>query len=183
MNIIESGILLVSDPFLKDPNFLRSVILICEHEAEGSLGFVLNKQYTKNLNQLIEGVDGLHFPVFLGGPVQTDALHFLHTKPRLIEGGLNIINGVYWGGNFEQALDLMKSKKITPRDIRFYLGYSGWSIGQLDAEVAEKSWLLHKAERQFIFHHNADTLWKDVVKDMGGEFKQLVNYPIDPQLN
>ncbi|MFY7964230.1 MAG: YqgE/AlgH family protein [Chitinophagaceae bacterium] len=183
MNKIESGVLLVSDPFLKDPNFLRSVILVCEHEAEGSLGFVLNKPYSRNLNQLIDGVDELHYPVFSGGPVQLDSLHFLHTKPRLIEGGLNIVNGIYWGGNFEQALELMKTKQITPRDIRFYIGYSGWSIGQLDAEVEEKSWLIHNAARQFVFHHNADMLWKDVVKDMGGDYKQLVNYPIDPQLN
>lgn len=107
----------------------------------------------------------------------------MHTKPRLIEGGFAIVDGIYWGGNFNQALELMKSGEITPRDIRFYLGYSGWGQGQLQAEIDEKSWLLHKAERRFVFHHNASAVWKDVVQDMGGEYKQLVNYPIDPQLN
>jgi len=183
MNKIEPGFLLVSDPFLKDPNFLRSVILICEYDEKGSLGFVLNKQFPKNLNQLIPDIDHLHYPVFQGGPVGLDSLHFLHSKPLLIEGGLNIIDDIYWGGNFEQTLDLMQSKKITPRDIRFFIGYSGWDEGQLDAEIDEKSWLLHLAEKQFVFHHNANMLWKDVVKDMGGDYKQLVNYPIDPQLN
>ena len=94
-----------------------------------------------------------------------------------------MVDDIYWGGNFGQVLELIKTKEITPRDIRFYIGYSGWDEGQLDAEVEEKSWLLHKAEKQFVFHHNADMVWKDVVKDMGGEYKQLVNYPIDPQLN
>lgn len=183
MNIIESGTLLISDPFLKDPNFVRSVILICEHENDGSFGFVLNRQYEKNLNQLMTDIDNVHFPVFNGGPVGTDSLHFLHIKPQLIEGGFEVVDGIYWGGNFNQALELMKSGEITPRDIRFYLGYSGWGEGQLQAEIDEKSWLLHKAERRFVFHHNANAVWKDVVQDMGGEYKQLVNYPIDPQLN
>jgi putative transcriptional regulator len=183
MNKIEPGFLLVSDPFLKDPNFLRSVILICEYDEKGSLGFVLNKQFPKNLNQLIPDISHLHYPVFQGGPVGLDSLHFLHTQPLLIEGGLNIIDNIYWGGNFEQALELMQSKKITPRDIRFFIGYSGWDEGQLDAEIDEKSWLLHLAEKQFVFHHNANMLWKNVVNDMGGDYKQLVNYHIDPQLN
>ena len=183
MNKIEAGALLISDPFLKDPNFVRSVILICEYNADGSFGFVLNNQYEKNLNELMIDIDNLHYPVFQGGPVQLDTLHFLHTKPNLIEGGVNIIDDIYWGGNFGQVLELMKTKQITPRDIRFYIGYSGWDEGQLEAEIEEKSWLLHKAEKQFVFHHNANNVWKDVLNDMGGEYKQLINYPIDPQLN
>jgi putative transcriptional regulator len=183
MNKIETGNFLVSDPFLKDPNFLRSIILICEYNENGCIGFVLNKLHPQNLNELIEDIDNLHYPVFCGGPVQLNTLHFLHTKPNLIEDGEHIGNGVYWGGNFNQAIEMMKTKQITPRDIRFYLGYSGWSAGQLEDEINEKSWLLHQGNKNFIFHHNADMLWKDVVTDMGGKYKQLVNYPIDPQLN
>jgi putative transcriptional regulator len=183
MNQLEAGILLVSDPFLKDPNFLRAVILICDYNEEGSFGFVLNNQYDKNLNELIEDINHIHFPVFCGGPVQMETLHFLHTKPKLIDGGVEIIDGIYWGGNFKQVLHLIQTNQITPRDIRFYIGYSGWEAGQLEAEVEEKSWILHKSEKKFIFHLNTNMLWKDVLKDMGGDYKIMVNFPIDPQLN
>ena len=182
-NKLETGILLVSDPFLKDPNFLRSVILICEYNADGSFGFVLNKHYDKNLNELIPDIGNIHFPVFQGGPVQLDTLHFLHTCPDLIDGGINVTENIYWGGNFEQVVDAIKSKKITPRNIRFYIGYSGWEQGQLDAEIDEKTWILHEAERKFVFHLNVDMLWKDILNDMGGDFKMMVNFPLDPQLN
>jgi putative transcriptional regulator len=183
MNILETGVLLVSDPFLKDPNFLRSVILICEHNHNGAFGFVLNNQYEKNLNELMVDIDHIHFPVYCGGPVQLDTLHFLHTKPSLIEGGIEIIEGVYWGGEFKQVMQLLQTKQLTPRDIRFYVGYSGWEQGQLEAEIAEKSWILHQAEKKFVFHLNAPMLWKDVLKDMGGDYKMMVNFPLDPQMN
>ena len=183
MNTVEAGMLLVSDPFLNDPNFLRSVILVCEHNDDGSFGFVLNKRYTKNLNELIPDVNQIHFPVFCGGPVQLDTLHFLHIRPDLIDGGINIIDNIHWGGNFEQVLELIKTKKITPRDIRFYIGYSGWTEGQLEDEITEKTWILHLAETKFVFHLNVEMLWKDVLKDMGGDYKMMVNFPINPTLN
>jgi len=183
MNILESGMLLVSDPFLKDPNFLRSVILICEYNNNGSLGFVVNKRFDRNLNELVDNLDNIHFPIFQGGPVHLNTLHFLHTKPNLISGGVHIIDNIHWGGNFNIVLELIKTKKITPRDIRFYVGYSGWSEGQLEEEIDEKSWILHKATRPFVFHLNIDNLWKDVLNDMGGEYKLMTNFPIDPQMN
>lgn len=183
MNLIEPGTLLVSDPFLQDPNFLRSVVLICEHDDDGTVGFVINKQHNQNLNELVDKVGDIHFPVFYGGPVETDTLHYLHTKPHLISGGIEIGNNIYWGGNATQVFDLIKTRTLTPRDIRFYLGYSGWGNGQLETEIAEKSWLLHKVNRRYVFNLNADSVWKNVLTDMGGEYKQLVNYPINPQLN
>lgn len=183
MHIIKSGSLLISDPFLKDPNFLRSVVLICDHHTEGTVGFILNKKHDKNFNDFIDGMEHIHFPVFYGGPVQLDSLHFIHTKPDLIEGGIPIIDDIFWGGDFAQALVGITSGDITPRDLRFYIGYSGWTVGQLDAEIDQKSWILHKATKNFIFHLNTDLLWKDVLKNMGGAYKSLINYPLDPQLN
>ncbi len=183
MNKLQSGMLLVSDPFLKDPNFLRSVVLICEHNNEGCFGFVLNNKYEKNLNELVENLDDIHFPVYQGGPVHLNTLHFLHTKPLLITGGLHIIDNIYWGGNFNKVLELISTRQIKPKDIRFYLGYSGWSEGQLEEEVEQKSWMLHPAKRNFVFHLNTNNLWKDVLNDMGGDYKLLGNYPKDPQLN
>ncbi len=180
---LETGKLLISDPFLKDPNFKRSVIFICNYEKEGCFGFVLNKQYSKNLNELIQEIGTIHFPVFYGGPVQVDTLHFLHTKPNLINGGIKVNEEIFWGGNFEQVISLIKNNEISPRDIRFYIGYSGWSEGQLDAEIDQKSWIIHHAKKKFIFNLNDETLWKEVLTDLGGEYKMLINYPLDPQFN
>jgi len=183
MNQIVPGTLLISDPFLKDPNFLRSVVMVCDHQFEGSLGFILNKKHDQTLGELINEVGELDIPVFYGGPVQINTLHFLHQRPELIEGGSPITDEIYWGGDFEQVISLLKDKLITQNDIRFYIGYSGWSKGQLEFELQEKSWITSIAKRSLIFHKYADMIWKDSLKDLGGEFATLVNYPLDPQSN
>ena len=183
MNQIVPGTLLISDPFLKDPNFLRSVVMVCDHQFEGSLGFILNKKHDQTLGELINEVGELDIPVFYGGPVQINTLHFLHQRPELIEGGFPITDEIYWGGDFEQVISLLKDKLITQNDIRFYIGYSGWSKGQLEFELQEKSWITSIAKRSLIFHKYADMIWKDSLKDLGGEFATLVNYPLDPQSN
>jgi putative transcriptional regulator len=177
------GILLIADPFLKDPNFLRTVVLICEHKEEGSFGFVLNKQIENTLDELIPGLDGFKFPVYYGGPVQMDTLHFIHQYPDIIPGSFEISKGVYWGGDFEMVVDMIKKQEIKQGKIRFYVGYSGWSSGQLESELKEKSWLTVKAERKIIFHKKIDEIWKESLKHLGGDFEMMINFPIDPQLN
>jgi putative transcriptional regulator len=178
-----AGILLISDPFLKDPNFQRTVVFLCEHRAEGSFGFVLNKTQDLELGDLIKDADGIRFPVFEGGPVQKDTLHFLHQCPDLIAGGMEVMDGIYWGGDFDVVLDLLRSKTIGMDDIRFFLGYSGWSDGQLENELKEKSWITREATRPLVFNLNTHEIWKEALGDLGGEYRQMVNYPIDPQLN
>lgn len=183
MGIPVQGTLLIADPFLKDPNFMRTVIFICEHQAEGSFGFVLNRAYEHKLDELIVGAEGMNIPVFSGGPVQMDTIHFLHQYPLLIPGGLEVASGVYWGGNFEKALELLRSGEIDLNNIRFYLGYSGWSEGQLEEELKEKSWLLTEATNNIIFHQPADEIWKEALRLMGGDYTMMINFPIDPRLN
>jgi putative transcriptional regulator len=177
------GILLIADPFLKDPNFLRTVILLCEHKEEGSFGFVLNKQIENTLDQLIPDLEGYKFPVYYGGPVQMDTLHFIHQYPDIIPGSFEISKGVYWGGDFEMVVEMIKKEEIKPARIRFYVGYSGWSSGQLESELKEKSWLTVKGERKLIFHKKIDEIWKESLKHLGGDFEMMINFPIDPQLN
>jgi putative transcriptional regulator len=176
------GILLISDPFLKDPNFVRSVVFLCEHRDEGSFGFVINKSNDYELGDLIKEAEGIRFPVYEGGPVQKDTLHFIHQCPDLL-GGIEVIDGIYWGGDFDTVLSLLREKKLDKRDIRFFLGYSGWSEGQLDGELKEKSWITHEGSRKLVFNPDVQQVWKEALKEMGGEYKQMVNYPIDPQLN
>jgi putative transcriptional regulator len=178
-----AGILLIADPFLKDPNFLRTVVFLCEHKEEGSFGFVLNRPFTNTIDELIPELQDYKLPVFYGGPVQQDTIHFLHQYPEDIPGGQEILNGVYWGGDFDKMVELLRSNSLDPARIRFYIGYSGWGSGQLDDELKEKSWLTVKATRKLVFHRNFEEIWKESLKLLGGEYEMMINFPIDPQLN
>jgi len=177
------GILLIANPFLKDPNFSRTVIFVCEHVTEGTFGFVLNKRFPKTLNELLPDINTINFPVYQGGPVQADTLHFLHQYPDLISGGEEVSEGIYWGGNFESLLIHLKNNDLNPGRIRFFIGYSGWTEGQLDDELKEESWLTASATRKLIFNTNPEDTWKDSLIHLGGNYKMMINFPLDPQMN
>jgi putative transcriptional regulator len=178
-----SGVLLIADPFLKDPNFLRTVVFLCDHNEEGSFGFVLNRQYENTLDELIPELEGFRLPVYYGGPVQQDTIHFLHQYPEEIPGGQEVIKGVYWGGEFELLVDLIKANKIDETKVRFFIGYSGWATGQLGTEMEEKTWLTVTAKRSLVFHPDYTAIWKDALLHLGGDYKMMVNFPLDPQHN
>ncbi|HZI69154.1 MAG TPA: YqgE/AlgH family protein [Hanamia sp.] len=177
------GTLLIANPFLKDPNFSRTVIFLCENVKEGTFGFVLNKQFPGKLNELIPDPEMPSFPVYTGGPVQPDSSHFLHQYPELISGGVEVFEGVYWGGNFESLQIHLRNNDISPEKIRFFVGYSGWTEGQLDMEMKEDSWITATATRKLIFETSASDTWKESLNVLGGDYKMMANYPIDPQLN
>jgi putative transcriptional regulator len=177
------GTLLIAEPFLKDPNFSRTVVFICDHQDEGTFGFVLNRTYGHNLDDLMNNVGDLKIPVFYGGPVQLDTIHFLHQYPDKIMGSYEVLNGIYWGGDFEEAIELLKRGEIDKSRIRFYIGYSGWSEGQLMEELNQKTWLTAEATRKIVFHGKAEEIWKEAVKDLGGDYTLMINFPTDPQLN
>lgn len=177
------GVILIADPFLKDPNFKRTVIVICEHQQQGSFGFVLNKLYEQQLGDLVSGIEYSEFPVYFGGPVQQDTIHFLHKRPDIIPDGSEISDGIYWGGDFSVVVDLIKTYQLNNDDIRFFLGYSGWGEGQLKEEMGLKSWITSTVSPELIFPGYAEETWKEALKKLGGEYEQMTNYPIDPQLN
>lgn len=177
------GVLLIADPFLKDPNFMRTVVILCEHKAEGSFGLVLNQKADLTLDELIENIDDTSIPVYYGGPVEINTLHIIHQYGTEIPGSQEIMKGVFWGGNFEAIIEKLKSKTLDTNKIRFFLGYSGWSEGQLDNELKEKTWLTVGATKRLIFHHNTSEIWKSALKQLGGEYEMMANFPIDPQLN
>lgn len=177
------GILLIANPFLKDPNFSRTVIFLCEHTEEGSFGFILNKKFPKTLEELVPDLNITSFPVYQGGPVQKDALHFLHQYPQFISGGEEVMENIYWGGNFESLLINLKNNDLNKKGIRFFVGYSGWSEGQLDNELKEESWLTVKATRKLIFDTEPKDIWKNSLKHLGGNYEMMINFPTDPQLN
>ncbi|MFT3933264.1 MAG: YqgE/AlgH family protein [Chitinophagaceae bacterium] len=177
------GILLIADPFLKDPNFKRTVVFLCEHQDEGTFGFVLNRKYEYSLNELVNNAADITLPVYYGGPVQMDTIHFLHQYPEEIPGGTEILKGIYWGGDFEMALQMIRSGQADAARIRFFIGYSGWGEGQLKDELKEKSWLLAEATRKIVFPKEIAETWKDAIRLLGSEYEMLINFPTDPQLN
>jgi putative transcriptional regulator len=184
-NMVEPapGILLIADPFLKDPNFIRTVILVCEHQEQGSFGFVLNRQFNHTLDELVPGLEGHPLTVHYGGPVQKDTLHFIHQCPDLIPESCKVGKDIYWGGNFESVSALIRSNSLDQSKIKFFIGYSGWGTGQLDEEMKEKSWLTLPATRNLVFASKPGEVWKESVCQLGDDYKIMVNFPIDPQLN
>lgn len=180
----ERGDLLISEPYLPDPNFERSVIYLCEHDENGTFGFVLNKPSLLNFDEVIEDVEDFTELLMIGGPVEQQTLHFLHRNQTMMESGKLIQNGVFWGGDFDRLISSIQNKVINPADFRFFIGYSGWSEGQLMQELEAKSWIIYKgATAAQVFDTDPDVLWRDVLKEMGGKYKMLSNYPTDPRLN
>lgn len=179
----EKGRLLISEPFLPDPNFERTIILLCENNSDGSFGFVLNKPSVANVSDVMDEIKDFNTPAMVGGPVQQDTLHYLH-RHKDLDDAVEIVEGVYWGGNFEKLLFLLETKQIPQDDIRFYLGYSGWSAGQLEEELEQDSWIVsNRAMEDLIFDPKPDSMWKKTLAVMGGRFSVYSNYPKNPRLN
>lgn len=175
--------LLIADPFLQSDHFIRSVIYLCSHDKEGSIGFKLNEFSGYSIQQMIKGLSNSRLPVYIGGPVANDTVHFLHTTPDLIPNGQYIGNNIYWGGDFSVVKQLLKTNTLNETNIRFFLGYSGWSEGQLQHELEEKTWLTATSTRQIVFNTKPDSVWKESVRLLGPDFLPIIHYPIDPQLN
>ncbi|WP_247237094.1 YqgE/AlgH family protein [Telluribacter sp. SYSU D00476] len=180
---ISKGSLLIAEPFLSDPNFERGVILLCEHNEQGSFGFVLNQATELMLGDVLEETIYQDIPLYLGGPVEKNTLHFIHCRPDLIEGGIEIGENVYWGGDFEQVKTLINVNQLTNEDLRFFVGYSGWGSGQLLDELLQKTWIVSQTSSDFLFSTPANHFWREVLKNMGGKYRSIAHYPIDPSLN
>lgn len=180
----KSGDLLISEPFLQDENFVRSVILMCENNENGSFGLVLNKQSILKLSELVDNTDFFDAVVYIGGPVEQNTLHFIYHGGDPLEGSICLGGDLWWGGDFEELLTRLKSGTMTSEQVKFFLGYSGWAAGQLDNELEEDTWIVcTSVDYAGIFEDSADEMWRIILKNMGGEYQQLANYPIDPRLN
>jgi putative transcriptional regulator len=168
---------------MQDSYFKRSVVLICEHNKDGTVGFILNRKLDITLNNVIDGIDSLNIPVYLGGPVQRDNLFFIHKLGNLLEGSIPVDEQFYWGGDFDTLLELIKRNEVNLQEIRFFIGYSGWSPGQLDEEISKKSWIITDTKNILFQEDDAEELWKKILKRMGKDYAPMANYPEDPSLN
>ncbi len=180
---VSKGKVLLAEPFMMGATFGRGVILLCEHNKDGSLGFVLNKQLDITINELIPDFPEFEAPVFAGGPVETDTLHYLHNVGDLLEGSLPVGQGIYWGGDFEKLKFLIDSKLIKPHNIRFFMGYSGWSPGQLLGELETGSWVVANMHPNYLFKSKPDFLWKQVMHNKGNVFSVIATMPEEIVVN
>ena len=177
------GSLLIADPaILNDNSFNRSIILLTEHTEKNSVGFILNKPLNYSINDLIPEID-CDFKVFQGGPVEQDNLYFVHKVPDLIPDSIEVKNGIYWGGNFESLKILLTNNLLQKNDIRFFLGYSGWSTNQLDDELVTNSWFVSENDFPNIFDVDSKIIWKNKLLQKGGEYKLWANAPSNINLN
>lgn len=183
-NIPKNGCLLLSEPFMSDPTFERSVVLLCEHDTEGTLGLILNNPTHLILSDIIEGTDNNDFPIFIGGPVESGILFFVHRAFDRLQSGTHILDNIYWGGDFDKLLVLIQENLIDSSDIKFFLGYSGWSPEQLSNELNQNSWAVHKNfDTDLLFINDGEDLWKRAIISLGPKFAHVAGFPKSPNLN
>jgi putative transcriptional regulator len=179
----KKGRVLISEPFLDDDYFKRSVVLLCEHNEEGSFGFVLNNYMEFPLTEIMDDFPEFNTRISIGGPVNNDNLYYIHTLGEKITGSLEILPGIYMGGSFDEMKSLIESKEIKENEIRFFVGYSGWTLGQLEDELKESAWIVSIADAETLMDTSIENLWKKILGEMGENHQLFSNYPEDPNLN
>ncbi len=180
----KKGHLLIAEPStLGDVSFNRSVVLLAEHNDEGSIGFILNKPLNYTINDLLPEIEA-SFKIYNGGPVEQDNLYFIHNIPEIIPNSVEISNGIYWGGDFETTKHLINTGEINKNNIRFFLGYSGWSVNQLEMEMQENAWIVSENSlKKKLLSKSSNQFWKEKIIEQGGEYVLFSNAPENPMLN
>lgn len=181
--IIQGNLLIAEPSSLHDQPFNRSIVLLTEYNEDGSVGFIINKPLEYYINDLIPTID-VEFSVFYGGPVGVDNLYFIHNVPEIISDGIEISPGLFWGGNFENTIKEINNRTINKDNIRFFLGYSGWELNQLEDEISYKYWIVVENKyKNEILSKEASDFWKEKIQELGGEYLLWVNAPENPFWN
>lgn len=177
------GKILISEPFLLDKFFKRSVVLLAEHNEEGSFGIIINKPVKVKFNEMVKDFPDLDTQLYLGGPVQRDSLFFIHTMGKVIPESMEIIKGLYWGGDIETVREMITLNKLDENNIRFYLGYSGWAPQQLNDELKRNSWVVSNINTEQLLNTRPNALWKSSLMRLGGDYSLWPKFPDDPASN
>ena len=178
------GDLLLSEPMMDDFHFGRSVVLLIEHTlTDGTFGIIMNKTLNVRLNEIVDVFPDFDAPVYLGGPVADNQVFFMHTLGELIPGTCKIMEGLYWGGDPEILNSLMEQGIADKHNVRFFLGYSGWSSGQLVKELTRNSWAVCSANSKFLLSTPPEEMWKACVKQLGKKYELWNRFPKHPEEN
>jgi len=178
------GRLLISEPSLMDFYFGKSIVLLIEHTAdEGTFGLIINKPIHLKLNEVVKDFPKIDFPLYLGGPVHPERLFYLHTLGDQIPGSLHVFDDLYWGGDINKLMEMIDLKLVGPSQVKFFIGYAGWSAGQLSREMNEKSWIVTQGSIDCVLAQKPEQLWGNNLKKLGNDYAIWANFPSDPILN
>jgi len=180
---IKPGNLLLSEPFNPEPAFKRSVVLISQHNKSGSIGFILNKPTHLFIHEALEDFPEFKSLVFWGGSVNYESVFYIHTIGNKLPGSVEIINGVFWGGDYKTLKLLIDNGEVGEKQIRFVAGYSAWEPHKLHQEIKMENWWVTEADRNKVFDENPDEVWGSVLQKMGHVYGVLNHFPEDPSVN
>ena len=183
-NVLPSrGKILISEPFLRDATFGRSVVLLIDHTEEGSMGLIINKQLPIFVNDIIKEFKYIeNIPLYKGGPIATDTLFDRHTLAD-IPGAIPISKGLYLNGDFDEIKKYILQGNKVDRYIRFFLGYSGWESEQLSTELKENTWLVSKEENAYLMNGDTKDMWKQALEKLGSKYETWSRFPQVPTFN
>jgi putative transcriptional regulator len=177
------GQLLLDSGRLQGSFFHRTVLLICQHDAEGAFGLVLNRPTGNKVEDAITAdlPDKLKtHSLFLGGPVQPQALSYLHSD--LFLPTASVMTNLHLDHSLDNLIELGESFSPT-QQLKIFAGYAGWSPGQLDEEMKRETWLIHPASLDVVFHASPENLWTAILKEKGWRYKLLSQQPEDLSMN
>jgi len=184
---VEPGTLLASFPDMLDPNFMHTVVLMCQHNEQGAYGLVTNRPTTLTLKNLLPEhpiLRASRFPVFLGGPVEPRTLQFVHVAPEEIPGGVSLDGRLWLGGELDKLAEFVTTRpRLARRKLRVFLGYAGWGEGQLEGELAGGSWLPASPSLEALFGQPGEGAWRRVVQSVGRLGESLKDQPPDVSWN
>lgn len=180
---VSIGDVLISEPFLNDFYFRRSAILIVDHNDEGSFGVIINKRLNVPFNDIVRGFPEFKADVYLGGPVETDRLFFIHTIGEIIPDSHKIMSGLYWSSNINALKAMIKNDLIKPHELRFYVGYAGWDSGQIRKELEANTWVVGKFSSKEILHTMPGKMWSTFVNKLGKKYILWNKFPVNPSDN
>jgi putative transcriptional regulator len=182
-NVAEKGRILISEPFLSDNYFRRSIVYLTEHNDEGSLGFVLNKPLEINISEIVDDFPKSEFTISVGGPVSNNTVHYIHTLGPRVPESVKVDDGIYWGGDFDVLKELISAGVVKPHELRFFLGYAGWSANQLEGEMEENAWLVGKISPRMVMQGVDSEFWSRTLERYNNKYRAWANFPEDPGLN
>ncbi len=182
-NVAKKGRVLISEPFLSDHYFRRSVVYLTEHNKEGSFGFVLNKPLEISIKEIVDDFPESDFPISVGGPVANNTVHFMHTLGDIVPDSVPVTEDIWWGGDFDHIKNMVASGSVSQNQLRFFLGYAGWSAGQLDGELDEHAWLVGNISPRMVMAGMGSEFWNNTLARYNNKYKAWANFPEDPGLN
>mgnify|MGYP003394214611 CR=1 FL=1 len=177
------GQFLIAVPSLRDPNFARSVVLICEHESSGALGLVLNRPSDIRVAEALSDIDGaekIGGTLWHGGPVQSSNVFILHDFDDV--DGRDVAGALRFGSDIDLLRRLLIADPAATR-FRLFAGYAGWGAGQLEHELSEQSWIIHEADPKSALSMAGPRSWNDILQSKGGPYSLMALTPPDPTLN